>query len=90
MRWVCPNCGQGVSLGLDVCPSCQAGVPAEQRHKVILPPPPTSRARPVPSLESPHDGGLRAFIAGTYHIFIGVLLAFLLIFFFWYIMEHRS
>jgi len=87
MRWVCPNCGQGVSLGLDACPSCQAGVPAEQRHKTILPPAP-ARARPVPDFESRHESGIRSFFAGTYVIFIGVLLAFLLVFFFWYIMEQ--
>ncbi len=89
MRWVCPNCGEGVSLALDVCPACQTGVPADQRHKTVLPPPSSPRARPVPTLEAPQPGGLRAFFAGTYHIFIGVLLAFLLIFFLWYVMEQK-
>jgi len=89
MRWVCPNCGQGVSLGLDVCPSCQAGVPAEQRHHVVLPPPPSPRARRVPSMESTEGTGVRAFFARSYIIFIGALLAFLLVFFLWYVMGHQ-
>lgn len=89
MRWVCPNCGQGVSLGLDVCPHCQAGVPAERRHHTVLPPPPSPRARRVPSMETAGPSGLRAFFTDTYIIFIGVLLAFLLVFFLWYVMSPR-
>ncbi|MGH9778108.1 MAG: hypothetical protein ACRD5I_06820 [Candidatus Acidiferrales bacterium] len=89
MRWICPNCGQGISLALDECPSCQAGVPPEQRHKIVLPPPPSPRARRVPTMKSGGESGLRAFFAETYIIFIGVLLAFLLVFFLWYVMKPQ-
>ncbi len=84
MRWECPNCGQAVSLGLDICPNCQTGVPPEQRHKVVLPPP---KGVHDPELVPPPESGWHAFIAGGYHLFVGVLLAFLVIYLLWLILN---
>lgn len=84
MRWVCPNCGQAVSLGLDTCPACQTGVPPEQRKKVVLPP---AGGGHSPVLVPPEETGVHAFIAGGYHLFVGVLLAFLLIYVLWLILN---
>ena len=84
MRWECPNCGQAVSLGLDTCPNCQTGVPPEQRHKVVLPP---AKGGNIPELVPPEESGFRAFIAGGYHLFVGVLLAFLVIYLLWLLLE---
>lgn len=83
MRWECPNCGQAVSLGLDTCPNCQTGVPPEQRHKVVLPP----VKGKTPELVPPEESGARAFFARGYHLFVGVLLAFLVIYLLWWILN---
>ena len=83
MRWECPNCGQAVSLGLDTCPNCQTGVPPEQRHKVVLPP---AKGK-TPELVPPEESGARAFFARGYHLFVGVLLAFLVIYLLWWILN---
>ena len=40
-------------------------------------------------MESTEETGIRAFFARTYIIFIGVLLAFLLVFFLWYVMKPQ-
>ena len=84
MGWECPNCGQAVSLGFDTCPNCQTGVPAEQRKKVSLPP---AKGGDSPELVPPEETGWRAFVAGGYHLFVGVLLAFLVIYILWLILE---
>lgn len=39
-------------------------------------------------MESTEETGVRAFFARTYRIFIGVLLAFLLVFFLWYLLAQ--
>lgn len=82
MRWVCPQCGHAVNVGLEHCPACQSGVPPEQRVKVTLPPPPP-RAHPVPELAPPEARGVRAVLMRTYLLFVGFLLAILLIWLFW-------
>ena len=84
MRWECPNCGQAVSLGLDTCPNCQTGVPPEKRQKVVLPP---AKGSDIPELVPPQEAGFRAFIAQGYHLFVGVLLGFLVIYLLWLILS---
>ena len=84
MRWECPNCGQAVSLGLDTCPNCQTGVPPEKRQKVVLPP---AKGERPPELVPPEVSGLHAFFAQSYHLFVGVLLGFLVIYLLWLILS---